>query len=244
MKSCTVPAPYGVDSFPVNGPAITRSSSGSFHEMLPLARHWWITSRICVTSTQPATSTRPSAITCASVPSTGPVVITGEQILTRRFARWMSLAMRADRSSPWPGVNQARTPSSQRGSTNPLFITSDVDHSWSKSMRNAFAIASEWTIAITFSCRDHESSVQFSEPVQTSAPSRITNLWCIRSGTPAIGLAVDRQRGDQLCVGLRWRRHRDRESVIDVVGETRLDTTRRRHGETRRRRSPPSPDRG
>ena len=54
-------------------------------------------------------------------------------------------------------------------------------------MRYAFAIASEWTIATTFSCRVHESFVQFSEPVQTSAPSRITYLWCIRSGTPAIG---------------------------------------------------------
>ena len=37
-----------------------------------------------------------------------------------------------------------------------------------------------------FSCRDQESSVQFIEPVQTDSPSRTTNLWCIRSGTPAI----------------------------------------------------------
>ena len=51
---------------------------------------------------------------------------------------------------------------------------------------NAFAIAGEWTIATTFSWRDHESSVQFSEPVHTDSPSRITYLWCIRSGMPAI----------------------------------------------------------
>ena len=41
-------------------------------------------------------------------------------------------------------------------------------------------------IAITFSCRDHESWVQFIEPVQTASRSRIAYLWCIRSGTPAI----------------------------------------------------------
>ena len=39
---------------------------------------------------------------------------------------------------------------------------------------------------MTFSCRDHESSVQFVEPVQTASASRTTNLWCIRSGIPAI----------------------------------------------------------
>ena len=55
-------------------------------------------------------------------------------------------------------------------------------------MLYALAIAAEWTIATTFSCRDHESSVQFIDPVQTSAASRITYLWCIRSGMPAIGL--------------------------------------------------------
>jgi len=44
-------------------------------------------------------------------------------------------------------------------------------------------------IATTFSCRDHASSVQFNEPVQTARPSRITYLWCIRSGMPAIARA-------------------------------------------------------
>ena len=39
---------------------------------------------------------------------------------------------------------------------------------------------------MTFSWRDHESSVQFVEPPQTAAPSRTTNLWCMRSGMPAI----------------------------------------------------------
>ena len=36
----------------------------------------------------------------------------------------------------------------------------------------------------TFSCRVHESIVQFADPVQTAAPSRTTYLWCIRSGIP------------------------------------------------------------
>ena len=38
---------------------------------------------------------------------------------------------------------------------------------------------------MTFSWRDHESSVQFVDPVHTASPSRTTNLWCMRSGTPA-----------------------------------------------------------
>ena len=108
-----------------------------------MARHWWMTSRICVASTQPARSTDRSAITCASVPSTGPVVITGEQIRTRRFARRISFAIRAERSSPCPGVIHTRMPSSQRGSTKPLCATSPVVQSWSKSSVNAFAIAGD-----------------------------------------------------------------------------------------------------
>ena len=52
---------------------------------------------------------------------------------------------------------------------------------------NAFASAGEpSTRTITFSCRLHESSVQFVDPVQTSVASRTTYLWCMRSGMPAI----------------------------------------------------------
>ena len=51
----------------------------------------------------------------------------------------------------------------------------------------AYARVGESTIAVTFSCRDHESCDQFIEPVQTVSRSRITYLWCIRSGTPGIG---------------------------------------------------------
>ena len=50
----------------------------------------------------------------------------------------------------------------------------------------AVARPGESTVTITFSSRDHESSVQFVEPVQTEAPSRTTNLWCMRSGMPGI----------------------------------------------------------
>ena len=52
---------------------------------------------------------------------------------------------------------------------------------------NAAASFGDSTTAITFSWRDHESSVQLAEPVQTVSPSRTTYLWCIRSGIPAIG---------------------------------------------------------
>ena len=54
---------------------------------------------------------------------------------------------------------------------------------------NARASASEATVTTTFSCTDHESSVQFIEPVQSASPSRTTYLWCIRSGTPATARA-------------------------------------------------------
>ena len=37
---------------------------------------------------------------------------------------------------------------------------------------------------MTFSCRVHESSDQFVDPVSTPAPSRTANLWCMRSGMP------------------------------------------------------------
>ncbi len=100
MKSWTVPSPYGVDSFPVNGPAITWRRSGSFQATFWFSPHWWTTSRTSVASTQPARSTERSATTWASVPRTGPVVITGEQMRTRRRERRIIFAIRAERSSP------------------------------------------------------------------------------------------------------------------------------------------------
>ena len=52
---------------------------------------------------------------------------------------------------------------------------------------NARARAGEpSTRTITFSWRLQESSVQLVDPVQTSAASRTTYLWCIRSGMPGI----------------------------------------------------------
>ena len=51
----------------------------------------------------------------------------------------------------------------------------------------AAATASDPTRTMTFSHRVHESSVQFVEPVQTASRSRITYLWCMRSGMPGIG---------------------------------------------------------
>ena len=52
-----------------------------------------------------------------------------------------------------------------------------------------------------------------------ASPSRTTYLWCIRSGTPAIARARRAERRDQLAVGLRRRRHRDRVAVVEVVDE-------------------------
>jgi hypothetical protein len=48
MKSCTPPAGlHGVERLPENGPAITRSSSGSFQAALPFARHCSTTPCTC-----------------------------------------------------------------------------------------------------------------------------------------------------------------------------------------------------
>ena len=122
--------------------------------------------------------------------------------------------MRDERSSPWPGVNHGRTPLSQRGSTKPVFITSPVDHSWSKSMpirlrdRRRVRRSRRRSPAATRSRLS--SSASRSRP---SAPSRITYLWCIRSGTPAIGL---RRRPGAIAIsctsGSGRRRHWDRHA--------------------------------
>ena len=57
----------------------------------------------------------------------------------------------------------------------------------SKLSVNGSASSGEATVRITFSCRVHESEVQFVEPLSTAAASRTAYLWCIRSGTPEIG---------------------------------------------------------
>ena len=138
----------------------------------------------------PATSTLPSETTSASVPRIGPEVMTGEAIRTRSFACPSASAIRCASRSPRLGENHARTsrPSTATGSvsTFPVFSTSLVSQSWSKSWVNRAASSGESTVTIAFSCRDHESIVQFVEPDQTDVPSRITYLWCMRSGTPGM----------------------------------------------------------
>ena len=89
------------------------------------------------------------------------------------------------------------------------------------------------TRTITFSWRLHESSVQFVEPDQTSVPSRTTNLWCIRSGTPGDRARRHRQRLDRLGPRLGRRRHGDRPGVVDVVDEPDRDPALLRREERR-----------
>ena len=86
------------------------------------------------------------------------------------------------------GLIRVPSTSTGRGSTKPLRATSPSFQSSSKSSVKACASSGESIVTITFSWRAQESSVQFVEPVQTDSTSRITYLWCIRSGTPATGL--------------------------------------------------------
>ena len=98
--------------------------------------------------------------------------------------------MRCESASPCSGVNHGRTrappTSAGRGSTFPERSTMPLSQSCPNASEYAYAIAGDSTVTIAFSCRDQESSVQFAEPVQTASPSRTTNLWCMRSGMPAI----------------------------------------------------------
>ena len=120
-------------------------------------------------------------------------MITGEAMRTRRRAVAIVPPIRAERASPCPGVNQARawpSPSgTAAGSTKPLCSTAPVSQSCSKACTKRAASSRDDATTITFSCLVQESSVQFVEPVQTVSPSRTTNLWCMRSGTPAIARA-------------------------------------------------------
>ena len=193
-----MPGPYGVERLPENGASrSTFSSDGVFHEPPEFPAHWPSTSWICVTSTTPATSARRSPTTSASVARIGPDVSTGDAMRIR-FARPSASEIRCTSFSARFGQNHGRTvaPSTVTGSpaTLPLFSTSRCCQSCSKSCSYAAAIPGEGTRTITFSSRDHESFVQFVEPVQTASPSRTTYLWCIRSGTPGmprVGSGID-----------------------------------------------------
>ena len=59
-------------------------------------------------------------------------------------------------------------------------------------------------MTITFSSRVHEPAVQFIEPVQSDSASRITYLWCIKSGIPgiaAVGKGSDSTSSGFVCGG-------------------------------------------
>ena len=193
MKSCTPPGAHGVDGFPENAPRVTIvRSSGIFHALTPFLLHCRNTSSDCVSSITPATWQRRSLTTSTRVPRIGPALKTGEAMRIRLRARPMCFATRCDSASPFPGVNHGRTEippgsSTGRGSTVPVPSTTPRSQSWSNASVNANANRSlPRTRTTTFSWRVHESSVQFIEPVQTSSASRTQNLWCIRSGIPAM----------------------------------------------------------
>ena len=98
-------------------------------------------------------------------------MITGEQIRTRRFARPIAFAIRCESASPKPGQNHGPhlDPVDLHRPRLDLARASTIPaaQSCSKSSVKAWASSGESTTAITFSSRDHESSVQFVEPVQT-----------------------------------------------------------------------------
>jgi hypothetical protein len=164
-----------------------RSSKGPFQRERGLASHWRKTCSTCVASQTPATSTRSSSTTSASVPRIGPAVSSGVAMRTRRRAAPIRLAIRCESSGPRPGQNQGRMPSTGAVSKSPESPIRLLSQICSKLCVNAAATARESSVAITFSWRVNESSVQFIEPVQTASPSRTTYLWCIRSRQPGIG---------------------------------------------------------
>ena len=183
---------------------------------------------------RPRRSTFPSAITCASVARIGAAVITGEQIRTRRFARPIAFAIRWDSASPKPGQNHGRTsiPSTctGRGSTLPEVSTIPVVQSSSKLRWKAWASSGESITAITFSSRDHESSVQFVEPVQTEAQVADDVLVVHQVGDPGDRLRRHAQPPDVL---------RGRASAAAAPGSARGNRRCRRPG--RRPRAGPPP---
>src|SRR6202165_6215786 len=81
---------------------------------------------------------------------------------------------------------------SQGEEMRPETATTGFCQSSSKFCVKVPATAGETIVKIRFSSRFHESLVQFVDPVSTSAvgvaESRTTYLWCMRSGTPGIGL--------------------------------------------------------
>ena len=102
----------------------------------------------------------------------------------------MAVAMRWAIVRPRPGENHGLrvTPFSviQSESNSPVPTTRCFDQISSKSRSYAEASDRDSATTITFSSRVHESSVQFVDPVHTDSPSRTTNFWCMRSGTPGM----------------------------------------------------------
>src|SRR5216683_690815 len=74
----------------------------------------------------------------------------------------------------------------------PESATTGFCQSSSKFCVKVAATLGDAIVKITFSSRVHESLVQLADPVRTAADgvpaSRTTYLWCMRSGTPGIGL--------------------------------------------------------
>ena len=224
MKSCTVPAPYGVDALPVNGAGQhlpqQRQLPRDVAVRPPLADHLAHLRRVDAAGDVDA-SVGDHLRERRRAPA--PAVITGEQIRTRRCARADRLRDPVrERPRRGPGVNQAprRRRVTGRGSTKPLCSTSPRRQSCSKSSVNAFASAGESTIddhvLLRATTSRRSSSSSRSRPTR-----RRGRRTCGASGRGRrrSACAGTRQRRDQLRVGLRRRRHRDRVRVVDVVGE-------------------------
>ena len=212
---------------------------------LPFSRHWWITSRTCVASTQPATSTEPSATTCASVPSTGPVVITGEQIRTRRRASRMRFAICAREilavTGREPGAHARRASADRRSrcaSTSPrLPQLLEVER---ERRRDRLVVRRRRPRSPAASTSRRSSSASRSRRSLLVADDVLV---VHQVGDAGDRPSLDGEGRDQQHVGLGRRRHRDRVRVVDVVGEAHAHAARRPRAGSRRRRSRRSPRR-
>ena len=140
-------------------------------------------------------------------------------------------ATRCESASPLPGVNHGADrhavveldrPGLDRAVPRPCRVSQSCSNVERERVGEPLGAETRTT---TFSCRVHESSVQFIEPVQTSRAVADAVLVVHQVGDRRRWRASRREGLDRLRPRLGRRRHRDRSRVGDVVDEPDADAT-------------------